>query len=45
MSDSELVNTMVEEPTLIRRPIVVADDAYVVGAKKSDLEAFVSRAE
>ena len=45
MSELELVKTMTEEPTLIRRPILVADSDHVIGSKKADLEAFASQAE
>lgn len=41
MSDEALIAAMVAEPTLIRRPIVVSGDAYVVGSRKADLERFV----
>jgi regulatory protein spx len=45
MSESDLIRMMTEEPTLIRRPIVVADSVHVIGSRKSDLEAFASQAE
>lgn len=41
MSDDDLVGAMVAEPTLIRRPILVADRAHVVGAKRVDLDRFI----
>ena len=43
MGEDELIRAMVEEPTLIRRPIVVENDSHVVGARKADLEAFAAK--
>jgi arsenate reductase (glutaredoxin) len=43
MSDDELLAAMVEEPTLIRRPIVVSGDEHVVGSRKADLERLAER--
>jgi len=42
LSESELIDLMMEEPRLIRRPIVIRTDdtsRYVLGGKKADLEA------
>jgi len=42
LGDSELIDLMMEEPRLIRRPIVIrADDTsrHVLGGRKEDLEA------
>jgi arsenate reductase-like glutaredoxin family protein len=42
LSDDDLIQEMVKEPTLIRRPIVVSDAAHVVGSRKADLDAFAA---
>ncbi len=42
LSESELIDLMMEEPRLIRRPIVIRTDdtsRHVLGGKKADLEA------
>lgn len=39
LSDDELIDLMVEEPTLLRRPIVVIDDRAVVGSDRERLAA------
>lgn len=41
MTDDELLAAMVEEPTLIRRPLVVADGRLVIGFDRSGLESLV----
>lgn len=41
MSDDELLAMMAEEPTLIRRPIVIADTGVVVGHDAARLRALV----
>lgn len=43
MPDEALIDEMVKEPTLLRRPIVVAPQGHVVGSRKADLEAFAAR--
>ena len=42
LSESKLIDLMMEEPRLIRRPIVIRTDdtsRHVLGGKKADLEA------
>lgn len=39
MNDDELLAAMVEEPTLIRRPLVVADGRLVTGFDRTGLQA------
>lgn len=42
LSDADLIGLMLEEPRLIRRPIVIrADDPsrYALGGRKADMEA------
>ena len=42
LSDADLIGLMLDEPRLIRRPIVIrADDPsrYTLGGRKSELEA------
>lgn len=39
MDDEELLAAMVEEPTLVRRPLVVADGKLVTGFDRSALES------
>lgn len=41
LDDDALIRAMVGEPRLVRRPIVTAASAHVVGAKQADLEQFV----
>ncbi len=38
MDDRALIELMIEEPTLIRRPIVVSGDSWTIGSRKADLE-------
>jgi Spx/MgsR family transcriptional regulator len=40
-SDNELLDLMVAEPTLLKRPIVISGDQHVVGFSKPQLEALV----
>lgn len=44
MSDSEIVQAMVDEPTLIKRPIAATDSLHVIGSRMADLERFVAEA-
>ncbi len=43
MDDDELLAAMVEEPTLIRRPLVIADGTLVTGFDRQGLQALVER--
>mgnify|MGYP001309584576 FL=1 len=43
VSDDELLDLMVAEPTLLRRPIVVTDHEVIVGFDARRLEALVER--
>lgn len=38
LDDRALIELMTEEPTLIRRPIVVSGDRWTIGSRKADLE-------
>lgn len=42
LSDDELIQEMLAEPTLLRRPILLSDGAYVVGSRNADLEQFAA---
>lgn len=42
MDDGELVAAMVEEPTLLRRPMIVAGTDIVVGFDRKRLDTLVS---
>ena len=42
LSDDALLNLMVEEPTLLRRPIVIGADDVVVGHNPKRLESLIS---
>jgi len=41
MSADELLRAMVDEPTLIRRPLVVTDGAAITGFDRKALQALV----
>ncbi|CAN5649148.1 MAG: hypothetical protein H0V47_10305 [Chloroflexia bacterium] len=41
----ELIQEMVAEPTLIRRPLLVGNGAHAIGGKKSDLAQFIQETE
>jgi arsenate reductase-like glutaredoxin family protein len=45
LSGDELIQAMVEEPTLLRRPLVVAGGTLVAGFDRSALESLVGRVE
>lgn len=38
MDDQALIELMTEEPTLIRRPIVISDSTWTIGSRKADME-------
>jgi arsenate reductase-like glutaredoxin family protein len=42
MTDDALIAAMVEEPTLLRRPLVIAGDNLVVGFDRTGLQALAS---
>jgi Spx/MgsR family transcriptional regulator len=42
MSDDDLLSLMAEEPTLIRRPIVIADGGVVIGHDETRLRELVT---
>lgn len=42
LDDETLLALMTEEPTLIRRPIVISGDTWVIGSRKADLERLAS---
>lgn len=39
--DDELLDLMIAEPTLLKRPIVISGDQHVVGFSKPQLDALV----
>ncbi|GBD16378.1 Arsenate reductase [bacterium HR26] len=39
LSDDELIDLMVQEPTLLRRPIVIIDGQVVIGSDRKRLAA------
>ena len=41
VSEDELLNLMIEHPTLLRRPIVVKGNEAVIGFNKSKIEALI----
>ena len=43
LSDDELIALMLEEPRLIRRPIVVGESDVLVGSKSADVAAFIEK--
>ena len=43
LSDDELLEKMLLEPRLVRRPILVTDDEVVVGFDRDRYEALVAR--
>ncbi len=42
LSDDELLDLMIAEPTLLRRPLVIAGDTSVIGFDRVGLERLVS---
>jgi arsenate reductase-like glutaredoxin family protein len=45
MSDAQLLATMVDEPTLIRRPLIVYEGQSVIGFDRNALRSLVERLE
>jgi arsenate reductase-like glutaredoxin family protein len=43
MTDDELLVEMVAEPTLLRRPLVIADNRLVVGFDRTGLQQLAGR--
>lgn len=43
ITDDELIGLMLEEPRLIRRPIVVGTDGVLIGSKAADVQAFIEK--
>lgn len=43
MDNDSLLRAMVDEPTLIRRPLIVADDAVRTGFDRAGLTSIVNR--
>lgn len=43
LSNDELIALMVEEPRLIRRPIVFSDNNVLVGSKAADVRTFIEK--
>lgn len=43
LSEDELIDLMLNEPRLIRRPIVVGTSGVLVGSKAADVESFIER--
>lgn len=41
MSDESLVDAMIDEPTLLRRPLIVADGLHAVGFDREQLNDIV----
>jgi arsenate reductase-like glutaredoxin family protein len=44
LPDERLIELMLGEPRLIRRPILVRDDRFVIGADPAEIAAFVDSA-
>lgn len=44
LDDPALLDLMLQEPTLLRRPIVIGNDETVVGHNASDLATLIDRA-
>lgn len=42
LSDGQLVQLMLQEPTLIRRPLIVADGDWVVGFNPKEVERLLA---
>jgi arsenate reductase-like glutaredoxin family protein len=42
-TDDELLALMVEEPTLLRRPLVIDDDGVIVGHNANVLQEMIGR--
>lgn len=42
LSDDEILNLMVEEPTLLRRPIVANGDRVVIGHRPAELAELIA---
>lgn len=42
LSDDEILDLMVEEPTLLRRPIVIGEDRVVVGHNEQELRDLIA---
>ncbi len=45
LADDDLLDLMIAEPTLLRRPIVVGKDDVVIGHNAGKLEALIARNE
>lgn len=45
LSEDEIIDLMVEDPRLLRRPIVIADGQVLIGHSAPKLEALIERAK
>lgn len=45
LTDDEIIDLMVEDPRLLRRPIVIADGQVLIGHNAPKLEALIERAK
>jgi len=43
LSEDEMVRLIIEDPTLVRRPLVRVDDELIVGFDRQRLEALLAR--
>lgn len=43
LSDDELIALMLEEPRLIRRPIVVGESGMLIGSKSAEVQEFIEK--
>lgn len=45
MNTDALLTAMVDDPTLIRRPLVIADDRFVIGYDREALDSLAGARE